>query len=92
MTTRQLWRLIMIETGLMGIVAGLLAMPAGFALAMILIYIINRRSFGWTLLLQVEAVPFLQAFLVAFLAALLAGVYPAIRMSRAVTSEALRAE
>jgi putative ABC transport system permease protein len=92
MTTRQLWRLIMIETGLMGSVAGLLAMPAGFALAMILIYIINRRSFGWTLLLQVEALPFLQAFLVAFLAALLAGIYPAIRMSRAVTSEALRAE
>ncbi len=54
LTARQLWGLVMLETGLMGAVAGLLAMPTGFALSLILIYIINRRSFGWTLQMQVE--------------------------------------
>lgn len=92
MTAHQLRRLILMETGLMGSVAGILAMPAGLGLALILIYIINRRSFGWTLLMQIEALPFVQAFLVAFLAALLAGIYPAIKMSRAVTAKALRSE
>ena len=92
MTVRQLWGLIMLETGLMGSVAGLLALPTGYTLAVILIYIINRRSFGWTLQMQVEPLPFLQAMLVAILAALIAGVYPAIRMSRMAASEAMRSE
>lgn len=92
MTTQQMRRLILMETGLMGSVAGVLAMPSGFALAVILIYIINRRSFGWTLLMEVEALPFIQAFFVAFLAAILAGIYPAIRMSRSITAQALRSE
>jgi putative ABC transport system permease protein len=92
LTTRQLWSLVMVETGLMGGVAGLLAMPTGFVLAVILIYIINRRSFGWTLQMQVQPTPFLQAIVVAILAALLAGIYPALKISRTVTSEALRSE
>jgi putative ABC transport system permease protein len=92
LTTRQLWSLVMVETGLMGGVAGLLAMPTGFVLAVILIYIINRRSFGWTLQMQVEPTPFLQAIGVAIVAALLAGIYPALKISRTVTSEALRSE
>jgi putative ABC transport system permease protein len=92
MTARQLWGLIMVETGLMGSVAGLLAMPTGFTLAWILIYIINRRSFGWTLQMQVEPGPFVLAWLVAVVAALLAGIYPAYKMGQIATAEALHAE
>lgn len=91
-TTRQMWGLISLETGLMGAVAGLLAMPTGFALSLILIYIINRRSFGWTLQLQLDLAPFVQALLVAVIAALLAGVYPAYRMSKLAAAEAIRYE
>ncbi len=54
MTRRQLWRLSLLETGLIGSVAGLLAMPTGLLLAIILIYIINLRSFGWTLEMQLD--------------------------------------
>jgi putative ABC transport system permease protein len=92
MTVRQLWGLIMLETGLMGSVAGLLALPTGYTLALILIYIINRRSFGWTLQMQVEPLPFIQAIFVAILAALIAGIYPALRMSRMAPSDAMRSE
>jgi len=92
MTARQLWSLILMETGLMGTAAGFLSMPAGYFLAIILVFIINRRSFGWTLQLQFEILPFLEAFLVALGAALLAGLYPAWRMGRMITSEALRSE
>ncbi len=92
LTVRQLWGLIMLETGLMGSVAGLLSMPTGYALALILVYIINRRSFGWTLQMQINWEPFLQALAVAVVAALLAGIYPAQRMGAMLTSEALRSE
>ena len=90
LTGGQLRRLISYETGLMGAVAGLLAMPTGLALALILVYIINRRSFGWTLQLQLDLAPFLQAFVVAIVAALLAGLYPAYRMTKMVAAEAMR--
>jgi putative ABC transport system permease protein len=92
MTVRQLWKLVLLETGLLGWVAGLLSLPTGYVLALILVYIINRRSFGWTLQMQVGWEPFAQAILIAISAALLAGLYPAQRMSRMITSEALRSE
>ncbi len=92
LTVRQLWQLIMMETGLMGIVAGLVAMPTGYILALILVFIINRRSFGWTLQLQILPDPFLQTFVVAVVAALLAGLYPAWRVSQRVAADALRFE
>lgn len=92
LTVRQLWGLVMLETGIMGAVAGILAMPAGFVLALILVYIINQRSFGWTLQMHVGPAPFVQALIVALFAALLAGLYPAYRMSRTVAADAMRFE
>jgi putative ABC transport system permease protein len=90
LTSKQLWGLIALETGLMGAVAGLLAMPTGYVLAIILIYIINRRSFGWTLQMFVTLDPFLQALMVAVVAALLAGLYPAIRIINRKAADAIR--
>jgi putative ABC transport system permease protein len=92
LTTGQLWRLAMLETGLMGTVAGLLALPTGYALALILVYVINRRAFGWTLQMQVPLAPFVLAMTVAVLAALLAGIYPAHRMSQMQAADAIRFE
>ncbi len=92
MTVRQLWSLTLIETGLMGGTAGLLALPVGYVLAWILIYVINVRSFGWTLQMQLEPAYFLQAFAVAVVAALLAGVYPSYRLGKMVVATAIREE
>lgn len=92
LTVGQLRGAVLLETGLMGAVAGLLAIPTGLTLALVLIYIINRRSFGWTLELHAEPGVFIQALLLAVAAALLAGVYPAIRMGRMLAAEALRGE
>jgi putative ABC transport system permease protein len=61
-------------------------------LAWILIFIINQRSFGWTLQMQVSAIPFVEAFLLALGAALLAALFPAWRLSRLQAAEALRRE
>ncbi|MBN1372365.1 MAG: FtsX-like permease family protein [Anaerolineaceae bacterium] len=92
LTGGQLRKMVLVETGMMGLMAGLLAVPVGYALAMILIYVINRRSFGWTLQASVSIEALAQGVLVALVAALLAGIYPALRMSRMAAAEAIRYE
>ncbi|MFN8560349.1 MAG: ABC transporter permease [Anaerolineae bacterium] len=91
-TPRQLWNYTLIQTGLMGITAGALALPIGLALALILIYVINVRSFGWTMELTLLPVEFALAFGVAVIASLAAGIYPAGRLARLGTARALRNE
>lgn len=92
LTPGQLWGLVLGQTGLIGLAAGLLAAPLGLGLATVLVYVINKRSFGWTLDLVLSPGVFGQALLVALLAALLAGVYPAYAMSRTSPALALREE
>lgn len=92
LTPRQLWGMVISQTGLIGVTAGLLALPVGVMLALVLVFVINKRSFGWTLLFQLDGGLFAQAMLVAIVAALLAGIYPAWRMSRTAPALALREE
>jgi len=92
LTVNEMRRLTLWETGLLGASAGLLALPAGYILAWILIFVINQRSFGWTLQMHAQPLPFIQAFLLAVGAALLAALYPAWRIGRMQVAAALRGE
>jgi putative ABC transport system permease protein len=92
MTPRQVGVFTLAQTGLMGAAAGLLALPLGLALALVLIYVINVRSFGWTMALNAPAGEFGVALAVALVAALLAGVYPAWRLGRMLVAGAVRGE
>ena len=90
LTGGQLWRLTLLETGLMGLAAGLFALPIGLLLAKMLIDVINVRAFGWTFAYLVPAGSLLQAVFIAMTAALLAGAYPAWRVARLAPAEAIR--
>lgn len=92
LTPGQLWQLTLLETGLMGATAGLLSLPTGFILALVLIYVINLRSFGWTIQMQLDPVVFGQAVIVSVLAAVLAAIYPMRRLLRLPVAAALRQE
>ena len=92
LTVSEMRHLTFSETGLLGASAGLLALPTGYILAWILIFVINQRSFGWTLQMHAEPAPFVEAFLLAVSAALLAAVYPAWRLGRMQAAAALRGE
>jgi putative ABC transport system permease protein len=89
---RQMWGLTILETGLMGAVAGFLSLPLGWLLAVILVDVINVRSFGWTMRLEVDPWLFVQALVVSIGAAVLASVYPMLRLQRRPLAAALRAE
>jgi putative ABC transport system permease protein len=92
LTPRQVWGLVTAETGLMGLLAGVLAVPGGLMLAGILVFVINRRSFGWTMPIDPSPAILLQGVALSVLAAVLAGLYPAWRMARALPADALRDE
>jgi putative ABC transport system permease protein len=92
LTSDRLWSLTLLESGLMGGAAGLLSLPTGALLAVILIEVINVRSFGWTMRLQLDPWLFAQAVAVSVLASLLAAVYPLLRLQRMPVSAALRQE
>jgi putative ABC transport system permease protein len=57
-----------------------------------MIFVVNKRSFGWTLQLSVGPEILAQAVLLAVAGALLAGILPAWRMARTSPAEALREE
>ena len=67
-------------------------MPVGIGLALILVLVINRRSFGWTLQIEIAPEVLVQAVVMAVVAALLAGIYPALRLARTPPARALREE
>lgn len=92
LTPAQVWGLVTAQTGLLGTVAGLLAVPAGVVLAVIMVFVVNRRSFGWTLQMELGAGVLFQAVALAVVGALLAGLYPAWKMSRTSPAMALREE
>jgi len=91
-TPRQLSFLILAETGLMGLVAGILAIPSGLAVAAILLFVVYQRSFGWTMAFHLEPWVLFQGLGLALVSALLAGVIPAIKMAKTSPAEALRTE
>ena len=92
MTLQQLWRLTLLETGLMGATAGLLSIPTGLAMSAVLIYVINLRSFGWTIFFSPAPEVYVQALVISILAAVLAAIYPMQRLSQMETVVALRSE
>ncbi|HVS00246.1 MAG TPA: FtsX-like permease family protein [Thermoanaerobaculia bacterium] len=92
LTPRQVWKLVTSQTGLMGLAAGLLSIPVGLVLSLIMIFVINRRSFGWTVRMEVAPEVLLQALGLALASALIAGLYPAWKMARTSPAEALREE
>jgi putative ABC transport system permease protein len=92
LTPARLAALTFLETGLMGAAAGLLSLPTGTLLATALVEVINVRSFGWTMRLELAPGLFVQAVAVSVAAAVLAAVYPLWRLQRMPLAEGLRLE
>jgi len=91
-TPAQVAKLTLVETGLLGGLAGVVAMPLGMTLSAFLVFVINRRSFGWTMPLTFDVRSLLAAPLLGALAGLAGGLYPAWRAARVQPARALREE
>ena len=90
LTPMELKKLILTESGLMGAVAGIISVPTGIVMALVLIFVINRRSFGWSMDFVLQPQYLLTAVLLGLIAGLVAGIYPAWRMAATSPALALR--
>lgn len=92
MTPGQIGWMVTLQSGVVGFLSGLAAVPLGLVMALVLVHVINRRSFGWRMDTIVDASVPATALLLATGAALVAGLYPAIRAASSSPARAMREE
>jgi putative ABC transport system permease protein len=73
----QIRKLILVEAGLLGLLANLMGFLLGYFLSLVLIFVINKQSFGWTIRFHWPVAILLGALTVVYLATVLSGLYPA---------------
>jgi putative ABC transport system permease protein len=89
---RQILGTVMAESAYLGATGVALGLVSGFAVAFVLMHVINRAFFGWTIDWHTPSMPLLGIMLGMMLACLLAALPPALRASRLSPSEAVRSE
>ncbi len=73
----QVRKLIVVEAGLLGLLATFAGVVQGLTLSLILIFVINKQSFGWTIRFHWPVAVLVGALSVVYIATVLAGLYPA---------------
>lgn len=91
-TKFRMGQLLVMESGLFGLSATALAFPVGTLLSFVLIYVVNVRSFGWSLDWSFQPLEFGKAAAVGLAAALLASAYPIWHLNARVLGQAQRLE
>lgn len=89
---RQVERLVLWEAAYLGLIGAALGVAGGLLLALLLIHVINKQSFGWTIQMTVPGGVILQAVGLALTSALVAGYWPARWAARQPVVEGLREE
>lgn len=84
--------MVLIEAGLIGTVSQAIGLLIGLLLSLLLIYVINVQSFGWTIRFHLPVGFLLQSSILILLATILAGLYPARVASRLPTTEQVTEE
>jgi len=74
---RQIRRMVVIEAAMLGLLSQGLGLAVGVVLSLILIYVINVQSFGWTIQFHLPLGFLAQSTLVIAVTTALAGLYPA---------------
>jgi putative ABC transport system permease protein len=83
---RQIQRVVVIEAALIGAVSQAIGLVVGLALSVLLVYVINVQSFGWTIQFRVPVWFLVQVSIVVVVATALAGFYPARRAAQLVVA------
>jgi putative ABC transport system permease protein len=76
-SNHQIRKLIVVEAGLLGVLANVAGVILGLAMSLVLIFVINKQSFGWTIRFHWPVAITLGALTAVYLATVLSGLYPA---------------
>jgi putative ABC transport system permease protein len=73
----QIRKMILVEAGLLGLLANLAGFVLAYFLSLILVFVINKQSFGWTIRFHWPVAVLLGALSVVYAATVVSGLYPA---------------
>lgn len=76
-STRQIRRIILSEAAILGVLSVWVGFVLGVLLSFILIFVINKQSFGWTIEFHWPVQTLIGAMLIVYTSTLAAGLYPA---------------
>ncbi len=88
----QVRKIILCEAGLLGLFANVIGVVLGTLLSLILIFVINKQSFGWTIQFHWPVALLLAVLTGVYGATVLAGLYPARTALRMNPIEVIHAE
>jgi putative ABC transport system permease protein len=88
----QVRSIVLWEAGLLGLLAIGIGVALGLLLSLLLIFVINKQSFGWTIQFHLPFVVLVLALGGVYVATVLAGLYPARTATRMNPIEAIHEE
>ena len=89
---RQIRGIILFEAGLLGIFANIAGVTLGLILSQLLIHVINKQSFGWTIQFHWPVLVLLSALSIVYAATVLSALYPARIAMRLIPIEVIHEE
>jgi putative ABC transport system permease protein len=92
MSASEIRTMLVIESSLLGLASTVAGLVMGYALSLILIYVINRQSFGWTIEFHTPLRLIVISLAVTFAASMLAGLLPSRLANRIHLASAIKSE
>lgn len=92
MTTGEVRRMLVLESALLGATSTLTGLAMGYALSWILINVINKQSFGWTIEFHTPVALIAAGLAITFASAVAAGIVPARLANRVDLALGIKAE
>jgi putative ABC transport system permease protein len=89
---RDVVAMIVGEAAWLGALGSLLGVAAGYAVAWILVFVVNKQAFGWTIDFGLAPLSDLRLCVAVVAASAIAGLVPAAQAARVPAGEAVRAE
>ncbi len=91
-SSTQIQQLVFWESGYLASLGAILGVMGGLALSVLLVKVINKQSFGWTIQLMIPSITIVEAVCVAAIAGILAGYIPARWAAKQPIADGLRYE
>ena len=92
MTVAEVRRMLMLESAVLGVTSTLAGLAMGYVLSWILIFVVNKQSFGWTIEFHTPLRLIAGSLAVTFAASVAAGIVPSRLARRIRLAAALKTE